>query len=83
MTTNCKQYPRKGQITTVELNTVMKSLGLDSTEDDLKAMIGILLKLGFCTFFQTLLIKFLQLEWTEMATGTLIWRSFLSFVHKD
>ena len=41
MKTNCQKYPRKGQITTVELNTVMKSLGLDSTEDDLKAMIGI------------------------------------------
>merc|ERR1711972_148638 len=31
---------KDGQITTVELNTVMKSLGLDSTEDDLKAMIA-------------------------------------------
>ena len=41
MKTNCQSYPQKGQITTVELNTVMKSLGLDSTEDDLKAMIGI------------------------------------------
>merc|ERR1712212_907482 len=31
---------KDGQITTAELNTVMKSLGLDSTEDDLKAMIA-------------------------------------------